>query len=116
MATKNYYLIRAQAHQKYTLTRYRGPGPGDTIGPISDHAEAKAEQARLNAEVTAANRAAKKPHGGKREKAGRPTERKVDRERPVYLFADQLEKIPGDVPDFVRAAVDAAMIARRPTG
>ena len=44
--------------------------------------------------------------GGARPGSGRKTERKVEREKPFYLFADQ---VPEVTPEFVRAAVDEAL-------
>lgn len=44
--------------------------------------------------------------GGARPGSGRKTKRRVNFDRPFYLFADQVQ---GVTPDFVRAAVDEAL-------
>ncbi len=49
----------------------------------------------------------RKPGGGRKPAA---QERPIERNRSFYLFKDQVERV---TPDFVRAAVDGALSARR---
>lgn len=50
-----------------------------------------------------------KGRGGVRPGAGRHTDRRLSRQRPVYLFADQLGKVS---PQQVRALVDDYLNAK----